>query len=127
MIPIAVGWEKTALEEKEAAAVMPDFYTPRTYRDCVLDVLEESISVNKETYERLYREDPEMREWLRDLMKEDFEKAEARGEIKGAIRLYSDEMHLMPTEIIKKIMVRFNLKQDVAEKYVEETLKLEMA
>ena len=52
-------------------------------------------------------------------------RGKAIGEIIGAIRLYHDEMNLMPAEIIKKIMVRFNLKRAEAEKYVEETLGLQ--
>ena len=47
------------------------------------------------------------------------------GAIKEAIMLYREEMGLLPTDIIKKIMTRFNMKQDVAEKYVEETLGLQ--
>ena len=54
-------------------------------------------------------------------------RGEARGEIKGAIKIYRDEMNLMPTEIIRKIMVRFNLEKAEAEKYVEETLGLQLA
>ena len=67
-----------------------------------------------------------MCEALRDLMKEEFEmteaRGEARGEVKGAIKLYRDEMHLMPAEITQKIMARFDLRLDEAEKYVEETI-----
>ena len=66
---------------------------------------------------------------LKDEMKEEFEKTEARGfakgEIRGAIKLYRDEMELMPAEIIGRIMSRYNLQPDVAEKYVEETLGLQ--
>ena len=43
-----------------------------------------------------------------------------------AITLYHEEMHLTPTEIIQKIMSRFGLKKNEAEKYVEETLNLEL-
>ena len=46
------------------------------------------------------------------------------GEIIGAIRIYDAEIHLSPTEIVKKIMVRFSLKKEEAERYVEQTLKL---
>ena len=54
-------------------------------------------------------------------------RGEARGEIKGAIRIYHEEMNLLPSEIIKKIMVRFGLEEADAEKYVEETLGLQLA
>ena len=53
-------------------------------------------------------------------------RGEARGEIKGAIRLYHEEMHLQPKIIIEKIITRFNLPREDAEKYVEETLGLEL-
>lgn len=56
-----------------------------------------------------------------------FNKGEARGAIKEAIKLYRDELELMPAEIISKIMMRFNLGRDEAEKYVEEVLGLVMA
>ena len=76
-----------------------------------------------------------MCEALRDLMKEDFvkerEAGEARGraagEIIGAIKLYRDEMNLLPSEIITKIMTRFGLEKAAAEKYVEEALGLQLA
>ena len=48
-----------------------------------------------------------------------------QGKIQGAIETYRDEMNLMPTEIINKIMVRYSLDKETAEKYVEETLGLE--
>lgn len=49
----------------------------------------------------------------------------AEGAIIEAIKLYHDEMHLPPAEIVTKIMARFNLSKTVAEKYVEETLNLQ--
>ena len=49
----------------------------------------------------------------------------AEGAIIEAIKLYHDEMHLSPAEIVTKIMARFNLSKTVAEKYVEETLDLQ--
>ena len=49
------------------------------------------------------------------------------GEIRGAIKLYDDEMHLTPSEIIVKIMARFGLEEKDATKYVEETLDLQTA
>ena len=52
------------------------------------------------------------------------QKAEGRteGEIEGVIKLYQDELHLAPAEIVIKIMDRFGLERDAAEKYVEKTL-----
>ena len=52
--------------------------------------------------------------------------AEAKGEIIGAIRSYHEEMNLMPSEIIGKIMARFGLVQDEAEKYMEEVLGMKL-
>ena len=54
-------------------------------------------------------------------------RGESRGEVKGAIRIYHDEMNLSPKAIIKKIMSRYNLKKEEAEKYVEEVLGLKPA
>ena len=39
------------------------------------NILQISVSVNKETYARLRKEDPDMCEALRELMKDDFDKA----------------------------------------------------
>ena len=47
------------------------------------------------------------------------------GAICEAITLYYEEMNLTPAEIIRKIMTRFGLNKIDAEKYVEETLKLQ--
>ena len=52
---------------------------------------------------------------------------EARGEIKGTIKFYRDEMDLKPVEITKRIMDRFSLDKDSAEKYVEEILGTQLA
>lgn len=66
-------------------------------------------------------------------MCEFLDRVEARGEARGArkgieeaIKIYHDEMNLPPTDIIKKIMARFSLEQSEAEKYVEDTLGLQM-
>ena len=48
----------------------------------------------------------------------------AEGEIIGAIKLYHDELGLVPEEIVSRIAVRFSLREDAAKKYVEETLHL---
>ena len=44
-----------------------------------------------------------------------------------AIRIYHEEMNLMTSEIIGKIMPRFSLDKEEAEKYVEEVLGLQLA
>ena len=94
------------------------------------NVFQVSISANEESYARLYKEDPEMCEAMRRLMKDDFIKerkaGEASGEIKGAIKTYR-RIGKLPTEIIWLIKADYDLKQEVAEKYVEETLGLQLA
>ena len=94
------------------------------YQKSVDNVFQVSVSANRESYARLMKEDPEMCEALRDLMKEDFIKERKAGEIRGAIKTYK-RIGKLPTEIIGLIKVDFNLKQDEAEKYVEETLGLQ--
>ena len=51
-----------------------------------------------------------------------FDAAEARGEIKGAIKIYYEDFHASPKEILRKIMDRFSLEEKDAKTYVEETL-----
>ena len=53
-------------------------------------------------------------------------RAEGRveGEIIGAIKLYNDELGLIPEEIVSRIAERFSLEKNVAERYVGETLHL---
>ena len=48
--------------------------------------------------------------------------------IQEAVKLYNEEMGLSPLQIMKKIMDRFDLNEDDAKSYVEDTLgvKLEL-
>ena len=66
-----------------------------------------------------------MNEWLDRVEAASREEGMAKGEIIGAIKLYRDEMHLMPVEITGKIMGRFCLEREEAEKYVAEVLGLQ--
>ena len=68
-----------------------------------------------------------MYEVLHDLLKDEFDIAEERGEIKGTIRVYHDELGLSVSEITAKIMVKYDLKKKEAEKMIEETLGLQPA
>ena len=72
-----------------------------------------------------------MNEWLDRVeaasRAEGMAKGMAKGEIIGAIKLYRDEMHLTPVEITGKIMARFSLEKEEAEKYVAEVLGLQPA
>ena len=49
-------------------------------------------------------------------------RAEKRGEIKGAVRIYRTEMGLKPNEIMPKIMSQFNISEKAARKYVKNTI-----
>ena len=48
------------------------------------------------------------------------------GKIQGAIMVYRDDLQLTPSEIITRIMTKFNLSQEAAEKYVSETIGLQV-
>ena len=52
-------------------------------------------------------------------------RGEARGEIKGVIRFCHDKMHYSVDAIIEAIREQFNLTQEEAEKYIDETLQLQ--
>ena len=56
------------------------------------------------------------------------EEGRAEGAIQEAVKLYNEEMGLSPLQILKKIMDRFDLNEDDAKSYVEDTLgvKLEL-
>jgi hypothetical protein len=102
------------------------------YVDSIFQV---SVSTNRQLYDQMTKEDKKMCEALKDLLKEDFAAAEARGkaigeaqgEIKGTIKLYHEEMGLAPQEIIIRIMKRFSLDEETARTYVETTLGLQPA
>ena len=104
----------------------------KRYVDSIFQV---SVSTNRQLYDQMTKEDKKMCEALKDLLKEDFAAAEARGkaigeaqgEIKGMIKLYHEEMGLAPQEIITRIMDRFSLDEETARTYVESTLGLQPA
>lgn len=100
-----------------------------TYKRYVDSVFQVSFSANRTTYDLMVMEDENMCEALREFLKEDFEaveaKAEKTGEIKGAIKLYYEEIGLTPQEIIKKTMERFSLDEKTSREYVENTLGLQ--
>ena len=56
------------------------------------------------------------------------EEGREEGAIQEAVKLYNEEMGLSPLQIMKKIMDRFDLGEDDAKSYVEDTLgvKLEL-
>lgn len=96
------------------------------YRRYVDSIFQVSVSANRHLYDQMIKEDKKMCEALKDLLKEDFAAAEARGEardeIKGMIKLYHEEIGLAPQEIIIRIMGRFFFDEVTVKKYVESTL-----
>ena len=88
------------------------------YRDYVDSVFQVSVSANREIYDRMRKEDPKMCEALKDLMKDEFEKAEEKGRILEAVVIYRDEMHMSDESITKAIMNKFSLSLEDAEAYV---------
>ena len=105
------------------------------YKRYVDSIFQVSVSTNRQLYNEMTKEDKKMCEALKDLLKEDFAAAEARGkvigeaqgEIKGMIKLYHEEMGLAPQEITIKIMKRFSLDEETARNFVESTLGLQPA
>lgn len=68
-----------------------------------------------------------MNEWLDRVEANSMKKSLEKGEIIGSIKLYHDEMHLLRSDIVDRIMNRFSLDQGEAEKYVAEVLGLQLA
>ena len=103
------------------------------YKRYVDNIFQVSVSTNRQLYDQMTKEDKKMCEALKDLLKEDFAAAEARGkvigeaqgEIKGMIKLYHEEMGLDSQEIIIRIMERFSLDEKTARNFVESTLGLQ--
>lgn len=103
------------------------------YKSYVDSIFQVSVSANRQLYDQMTREDKKMCEALKDLLKEDFAAAEAMaeargkacGKIEGVIQLYHEELGLTPQEIVNKIMSRFSLDEETAQKYVENTLGLQ--
>ena len=93
--------------------------------------LDEAVKAVKSSEERrleymlLVTRDNEMRaEGRAEGIAEGRAEGRAEGEIIGAIKLYHDELSLVPEEIVSRIAVRFSLREDIAEQYVEDTLHL---
>ena len=47
-----------------------------------------------------------------------------KGEIKGAIRIYREEMNLSSSEIVKKLVTKFSLDETEAWKHVKATMSV---
>ena len=109
----------------------------KLYRGDKAKAVQETIRICKERdvlKEYLEREEAatvmytfmDQAEVMKEALLSEREESEARGEIKGVIQFCHDEMDLMPSDIKKKIMDRFSLDEETAEKYVEETLELQL-
>ena len=57
---------------------------------------------------------------------EGMKEGKIEGGIESAIRIYRDEMKLEPSEITRKIMEHFHLEKEEANKYVVQTLGLQL-
>ena len=53
------------------------------------------------------------------------EKGEKKGEIKGAIRIYREEMNLSPAEIVRKLVTKFTLDEKEAWEYVNTAMDVQ--
>ena len=87
------------------------------YRRNVDAVYQVSVSANREVYENLRKEDQAVCDALRDLMKEDFLRVEEEGKIMGAVEIMREDGK-DDRAIIERLMSKYDLTQEEAEKYV---------
>ena len=83
-------------------------------------VYQVSVSANREVYENLRKEDQAVCDALRDLMKEDFLRVENEGLAKGitgAVEIMREDGK-DDRAIIERLMSKYDLTQEEAEKYV---------
>ena len=83
-------------------------------------VYQVSVSANREVYENLRKEDQTVCDALRDLMKEDFLRVENEGLAKGitgAVEIMREDGK-DDRAIIERLMSKYDLTQEEAEKYV---------
>ena len=94
------------------------------YRRNVDAVYQVSVSANREVYENLRKEDQAVCDALRDLMKEDFLRVENEGLAKGitgAVEIMSEDGK-DDRAIVERLMSKYDLTQEEAEKYVVVTV-----
>ena len=135
LLPFVQLWGKMGAEMEDKIKDLTNFNEiaflrgDAAYKRYVDSIFQVSVSANRQLYDQMTREDKKMCEALKDLLKEDFAAAEARGKasgkIEGVIQLYHEEMGLDPQEIVYRIMKRFSLDKEAAQKYVEITLGLQ--
>ena len=90
------------------------------YRRNVDAVYQVSVSANREVYENLRKEDQAVCDALRDLMKEDFLRVENEGLAKGiagAVEIMREDGK-DDRAIVERLMSKYDLTQEEAEKYV---------
>ena len=83
-------------------------------------VYQVSVSANREVYENLRKEDQAVCDALRDLMKEDFLRVENEGLAKGitgAVEIMREDGK-DDRAIVERLMSKYDLTQEEAEKYV---------
>ena len=94
------------------------------YRRNVDAVYQVSVSANREVYENLRKEDQAVCDALRDLMKEDFLRVEGEYLAKGLAKGITGAVEIMREDgkddraIIERLMSKYDLTQEEAEKYV---------
>jgi hypothetical protein len=94
------------------------------YRRNVDAVYQVSVSANREVYENLRKEDQAVCDALRDLMKEDFLRVENEGLAKGiagAVEIMREDGK-DDRAIVERLMSKYDLTQEEAEKYVVVTV-----
>ena len=64
--------------------------------------------------------------YAREKMKTSEARGKMMGAIEEAIKIYHDDYHVSPMEILQKIITRFSLQETDARKYVEETLGVKL-
>ena len=87
-------------------------------------VYQVSVSANREVYENLRKEDQTVCDALRDLMKEDFLRVEGEYLAKGLAKGITGAVEIMREDgkddraIVERLMSKYDLTQEEAEKYV---------
>ena len=91
-------------------------------------VYQVSVSANREVYENLRKEDQTVCDALRDLMKEDILRVEGEYLAKGLAKGITGAVEIMREDgkddraIVERLMSKYDLTQEEAEKYVVVTV-----
>ena len=70
-------------EDIETFSKVASYEEDTTYKDYIDKIYQVSITANRELYDQIKKEDPKMCEALRELMKDELDEREARGEARG--------------------------------------------